>query len=110
MKMFMKYACPLMMLGFPTLIFAADTLRQLNAKSKTVVSPQQVQRGVIAGAGCSSEAEGISAVGELYGLGDQFYRCVTIFDHRHQPAGTAWVAVDGVQFRVALQETASSHN
>ena len=98
MKTFMKYACPLMMLGFPGLIFAADTLRQLNAKAKSITSSQMIQPGIRVGAGCGSEVDGISAVGGIYSQENKLYRCVMIFDDKYQPVGTAWVTVDQVQY------------
>lgn len=99
MKALMKYACPLMMLGFPTLIFAADTLRQLNAKAKSEAVSPVLQQGIMAETGCHSGTDTISAVGDVYSLSGQFYRCVTIFDHRHQIIGAAWVALDQLQSR-----------
>ena len=104
MKALIKFAGPLMMLGFPTLIFAADTLRQLNAKSNVIMSSQMMPRGMSSGAVCSSESVGISAVGDVQSMGDQLYRCVTIFDERYQPRGSAWVEVklergDAIAFR-----------
>jgi len=90
MKNCMKYAAPLMMLGFPVLLFAANVLL-LNAKDKNKNFTEDLPIASKAGAFCNPDADDALSIGGVFREGNKLYRCVKIFNAKYQPVGAAWV-------------------
>lgn len=90
MKIFMKCAPPLMMLGFPALLFAANVLL-LNVQSKHKNSSESMQMEVKLGSLCDPETDSTLSISGVFRGGSKFYRCVKVFNAQYHPIGAAWV-------------------
>lgn len=104
MKIFMKCAPPLMMLGFPVLLFAANVLL-LNIQSKHQYMTEENKADVRLGALCDPESDSTLSISGVFRGGSKFYRCVRIFNAQYHPIGAAWV-----EEGVSAQEIVLSSN
>ena len=92
MKIVIKYAAPIMMLGFPVLLFAADVLLlNVNAKGQNKNFSEELPVENKADVLCNPDAKDALSIGGVFRNGNKLFRCVKIFNAKYQAVGAAWV-------------------